>query len=156
VPYLLRSKNPTRIAEPASTSTLGILVSKQGRASSVTSINSASRFTSGVEMHTYKAMVDNIVDGDTVDVYIDLGFKIATKQRLRVAHIDTPERGQPNYKDAADAGRSLLLGKTVTIKTEKASKWGYYLAQITLESGEDYADKLVAMGLAKPYEGGTK
>jgi len=107
-------------------------------------------------MHTYKAMVDNVVDGDTIDVYIDLGFKIATKQRLRVAHIDTPERGHPKYKEAADAGRAMLLNKTVTIKTEMVSKWGYYLAQVTLESGEDYAQAMVSMGLAKPYEGGAK
>ena len=50
----------------------------------------------------------------------------------------------------------MLLNKTVTIKTEKVSKWGYYLAQVTLESGEDYAQAMVSMGLAKPYEGGTK
>lgn len=121
-----------------------------------TSIKSAIRSTFGKNMHTYKAIVDNVVDGDTIDVYIDLGFKIATKQRLRVAHIDTPERGQPNYKEAADAARSILLGKTVTIQTEKVSKWGYYLAKITLESGDDYAGRLISMGLAKPYEGGTK
>lgn len=107
-------------------------------------------------MHTYKAMVDNVIDGDTVDVFIDLGFKIATKQRMRVAHIDTPERGQTNYKEAGDAARQLMLGKTVTIKTSKVSKWGYYLAEITLDTGEDYAQKLIAMGLARPYEGGTK
>lgn len=107
-------------------------------------------------MYTYKGIVDHVVDGDTIDVFVDLGFKVVTKQRMRVAHIDTPERGQPMYKEAADAARSLLSGKTVTIKTSKVSKWGYYLADITLDSGEDYGQRLIAMGLAKPYEGGTK
>lgn len=107
-------------------------------------------------MYTYKAEVVNVVDGDTIDVIIDLGFKIGTKQRMRIAHIDTPEKGQPHYQLAADTTKSFVLNKVVTIKTEKASKWGYYLAQVTLDTGEDLGSKLVFMGLAKPYEGGTK
>lgn len=107
-------------------------------------------------MYSYKGVVEYVVDGDTMDIYLDLGFKVFTRQRMRVAHVDTPERGQPNYKEAADAARSLLLGKNITVKTSKISKWGYYLAEITTDTGEDYGKKLIEMGLAKPYEGGTK
>ena len=42
-------------------------------------------------MYHYKAKVENIVDGDTMDVVIDLGFKVTTFQRIRLAKIDTPE-----------------------------------------------------------------
>ena len=42
-------------------------------------------------MYQYKAKVERIVDGDTIDVVIDLGFKITTNQRIRLAGINTPE-----------------------------------------------------------------
>ena len=42
-------------------------------------------------MYEYKAMVDRVVDGDTLDIVIDVGFKITTHQRIRLAHVDTPE-----------------------------------------------------------------
>ena len=43
-------------------------------------------------MYDYKATVVKIVDGDTIDVDIDLGFYMVTRQRLRINRIDTPER----------------------------------------------------------------
>ena len=42
-------------------------------------------------MYKYKATVGRVVDGDTVDVVIDLGFKITTNQRIRLEGINTPE-----------------------------------------------------------------
>ena len=42
-------------------------------------------------MYEYKAHVTNVVDGDTFDCVIDLGFRVATHQRIRVDGIDTPE-----------------------------------------------------------------
>ena len=42
-------------------------------------------------MYEYKATLKKIVDGDTIDVIIDLGFKTATTQRIRFAKINTPE-----------------------------------------------------------------
>ena len=41
--------------------------------------------------YTYKAHVDRVVDGDTFDVTVDLGFRITTYQRLRLAGVETPE-----------------------------------------------------------------
>ena len=42
-------------------------------------------------MYTYKAKLDRVVDGDTVDAYIDLGFDISVHKRIRLAGIDSPE-----------------------------------------------------------------
>ena len=42
-------------------------------------------------MYQYKAKIDRIVDGDTMDIVIDLGFKITTNQRIRLKGINTPE-----------------------------------------------------------------
>jgi micrococcal nuclease len=107
-------------------------------------------------MYEYRATVENVVDGDTIDVSIDLGFKTNTRQRMRLARIDTPERGQPGYASARDFVRDATAGKVVTIRTETVSKWGYYLANVTLPDGKDLSDTLLAAQLAKPYDGGKK
>ena len=46
-------------------------------------------------MYEYKATVDRVVDGDTVDFIVDLGFSVQMKIRGRFAGVDTPERGTP-------------------------------------------------------------
>ena len=107
-------------------------------------------------MYQYKGTVENVVDGDTIDVSIDLGFKVQTKQRLRLARIDTPERSQANYQTAKDFVRDAVLNKSVMLKTEKVSKWGYYLAEVTLEDGRNLNDTLVQAQLAVYYDGGHK
>jgi len=107
-------------------------------------------------MYEYKARIESVVDGDTVDAIIDLGFKTSTRQRLRLARIDTPERGQDGYAQARDFVTCAVLDKAVNISTEKISKWGYYLATITLPDGRDLSSALIEAGLAKPYDGGKK
>ncbi len=107
-------------------------------------------------MFEYKAKVTNVVDGDTLDVEIDLGFKIATKQRLRLAHVDTAERTQKDYAEAKAFVTNLVLNKDVFLRTSKASKYGYYLAEVITEVGQNVAQLLIEQGLGKKYEGGAK
>lgn len=106
-------------------------------------------------MHEYRATVINVVDGDTIDAEVDLGFKIETKQRLRLARVDTPERGQKGYDEAKDFVIHCVFKKPVRIKTEKISKWGHYIAEVFVEE-RNLSDMLLAANLGKPYEGGTK
>jgi len=106
-------------------------------------------------MYKYNAKITNVVDGDTVDAVIDLGFKLTTVQRLRIAHIDTPERGTPGFEEAKKLLQSIALNKSVVVCTQKATKWGYYLAEIEVE-GKDVSGLMLESNLAKPYEGGTK
>lgn len=106
-------------------------------------------------MFTYRAKVYNIVDGDTIDVEIDLGFKIYTKQRIRLNRIDTPERGENGFKEATNRLKELILDKEVTLITTKISKWGYYLGDIYLDD-QDINQIMLTENLAKPYSGGTK
>lgn len=106
-------------------------------------------------MFEYKATIENVVDGDTVDAFIDLGFKVCIKQRLRLAGLDTPERGQPGYLEAKAFVIDKVLDKVVVIKTEKVSKWGYFLADVFID-GSHLNKALLAEGLAKPYDGGKK
>jgi micrococcal nuclease len=107
-------------------------------------------------MYEYRAIVENVVDGDTIDLSIDVGFKLTTRQRVRLAGIDTPEKGKPGYAAAKDFVREAILGKPVAVRTEKVSKWGYYVAHVTLSDGKDLSGTLIAAQLAKPYDGGAK
>jgi micrococcal nuclease len=91
-------------------------------------------------MYEYKAMVMKVVDGDTYDVMIDLGFDVRYKARLRLYGYDAPEvRGEEREQGLIMAAfvREAILGKMVTIKTYKDAKekWGRYLADVILEDG---------------------
>ena len=108
-------------------------------------------------MYTYKAVVTNVVDGDTVDVTVDLGFKIYTVQRIRLMGIDTPERGQPGYQEAKDRLIELVLNKEIILQTAKVSKFGYYLGLLIFEGTVITVNRtLLDENLAKPYDGGKK
>lgn len=55
--------------------------------------------------YIYKAKIINVVDGDTVDATIDVGFKMTTVQRLRLLGINTPEK---NSKDIFEKSRAII------------------------------------------------
>lgn len=113
-------------------------------------------------MYEYVATITNVVDGDTVDVDIDLGFGIWIRdERLRLFGINAPEKTGPTA-DRGKASRDYLVhlldqyGRTVRLRTEKTrdstdkkGKYGRYLA--TLLGGPAKADlnkMLVAAGHA--------
>lgn len=100
----------------------------------------------------YRADIDRVVDGDTVDVWVDLGFRIKTHQRLRLFGIDTPERGQENWAEAKAYLEKLLpKGSFATIETEKGDKYGRWIATIVNVDGEDVNKSMIDSGLAKYY-----
>lgn len=108
--------------------------------------------------YTYKAIIIRWVDGDTVYLKVDLGFRTTIETDFRVYGINTPERGQLNYKEAtADANRLAPVGTEVTIQTYKdPEKYGRWLANIFTPDGIDVAQTIIADGLGVPYFGGTK
>jgi len=79
------------------------------------------------------AVITNVVDGDTCDILIDLGFSVKVKTRFRLASINTPERGQPGWQEATDF-LNKYLNKPVTVQSTKVDKYGRYLAEIFVES----------------------
>jgi len=89
-------------------------------------------------MYEYKAEIDRVVDGDTVDFIIDLGFCVSVKIRGRLAGVDTPERGQPDFalatqtcKDLLEkAAASLPYGGKIIVKTNKTGKYGRWIVEI--------------------------
>lgn len=121
----------------------------------IPNVSEANDIFKDMPMYEYRAKIINVVDGDTVDAVIDLGFRVTTTQRLRLARVDTPERGQPKFEEAKEFVQKAVGGKEVYLRSTKVSKYGYYLASITID-GRDLSSMLIETGLAKPYDGGKK
>ena len=85
-------------------------------------------------MYQYKAQVKAVIDADTIDVLIDLGFGVHTMQRLRLYGIDAPEMKTEAGKVAKEYVKSVLLGADasmfVYVRTlkDKKDKYGRKLA----------------------------
>lgn len=111
-------------------------------------------------MYQYEATVARVVDGDTVDLVVDLGFRVHKKDRFRLAGIDTPERGQVGWVEAKQAVEALLpAGSPVIIATQHptqrdpSDKYGRWLATIVSHDGVNVNQHLLREGFAKPYGG---
>jgi len=100
-----------------------------------------------------RCKVINVVDGDTVDVEVDLGFLVATRMRVRLYGVNTPERGQPLWGEAKDFVTNQTLGIPVKLISHKPKdKYGRFLATIIRhDDGMDVNQALIDRGLAVPY-----
>ncbi len=113
--------------------------------------------------YKYKAEIIRCVDGDTVDVWVDVGFDMRIKQRLRLYGIDTPETRTRDLTEKkvglmakARVQELLEAGKCYTIWTVEKGKFGRYLARIYLEEDNCVNDMLIAEDLAVAYTGQNK
>lgn len=107
--------------------------------------------------YEYRGTVVRWVDGDTVDMNIDLGFHLTMAGRFRLDGIDTPERGRPGSLEAKARAEALApVGSHVMVLTEKGDKYGRWLAVVCPPEGPPVNVTLVYEGLAKPYDGGAK
>ena len=114
----------------------------------------------------YKCIIQRIVDGDTIDVDIDLGFGIwLRKERIRIAGIDTPEKRTRDKVEkvfglAATAKAHELVpeGSHCIIRTrrDKAGKYGRTMGDFVLEDGRLYTSIMIETHHAVPYEGQAK
>ena len=119
-------------------------------------------------MYEYRVkQVLKIVDGDTIDVDIDLGFDISFTQRVRLAGIDTPESRTTDKKEKAlglEVKQRLkdIFSKSssVVIRTEKpdsTEKYGRILGWLFIDGAEKSINEgLIADGYAWGYMGETK
>jgi len=117
------------------------------------------------EYHVKK--VTNVVDGDTIDVEIDLGFDISFSSRVRLAGIDTPESRTTNKAEKAlgleakEYVKSKIKdAKEIVIKTEKmdsSEKYGRILGWLFLDGSKvSVNEQMIADGYAWGYLGDTK
>jgi micrococcal nuclease len=107
-------------------------------------------------MYNYEAIVDRVIDGDTVDLSVDLGFNVWVKQRIRLDGIDTPEKNTNLGAGLTVYMKGLLEKKSVLLVVSKKDKFGRYLGKIFLGDTTSINDKLINLGLAKVYYGTSK
>ena len=122
-------------------------------------------------MYEYRAKINRVVDGDTVDVDIDLGFGVwMHKERVRMMGIDTPESRTRDKVEKAfgiaskDRLKELLpIGSIQVLKTEidrsgedKKGKFGRILGDFLVDDNRRCTDILVEEGHAVAYFGGSK
>lgn len=114
-------------------------------------------------MYEYSASLIRCVDGDTVDVLVDLGFNITKKERVRLLGIDTPES---STKDLVEKKLGIEAKEYITqwfakntpfrLQTTKDDKYGRILGVFTGLDEKTLNSRLVDEGYAWAYNGGTK
>tara|TARA_Y100001938_G_C8092412_1_gene435852 strand:+ start:228 stop:536 length:309 start_codon:yes stop_codon:yes gene_type:complete len=85
--------------------------------------------------YTYRAKLVRCVDGDTVDLDFDLGFYLTARIRCRLTGVNTPERGQANFKEATIILEELIKEQSdedgyFAVTTGKTGKYGRWLVVI--------------------------
>ena len=115
--------------------------------------------------------IKKVLDGDTIDVVIDLGFDLAKTERVRIAGVDTPEKRTRNLEEKAlglDATNWLKEKLNDTIKGDDelvvrtelkggVGKYGRLLGWLYVgDSDLSLNEQMITEGYAWPYDGGTK
>ena len=110
--------------------------------------------------YEYQAKVIRVLDGDTVEVDVDLGFSSTMRMKIRViakstAGFDTPETWRPKDDEervlgqaATARAKELLEDKTILLRSVKFGKYRY-VATIELEDGLDFGDHMISEGHQK-------
>lgn len=100
----------------------------------------------------YRAEVVHIVDGDTVDLNVDLGFKVWVRERFRLARIDAPERRDREawLRSKQWLEAQLPVGSTCLVRSRRMGKYGRWLGEIW-KDGRCLNDEMLELGLAKAY-----
>ena len=115
--------------------------------------------------------INRVVDGDTIDVTIDLGFDLYKKERVRIAGVDTPEKRTKNLEEKAlgiDATvwlkskleETIKGDEELTVRTELkggVGKYGRLLGWLYVgDSDISLNEQMITEGYAHAYDGGTK
>jgi micrococcal nuclease len=109
------------------------------------------------ELYKYKAKVLRVVDADTFDAEVDLGFGIKMTQRFRINDYDAPETYRPKSeaekkhgKEATTRAIELVMDKDIILRsTRLAGIYGRYGADIWLPDGRNYVEVMISEGFEK-------
>ena len=122
-------------------------------------------------MYTYKIKLDRVVDGDTIDAYIDLVFDISVKKRIRFKGINTPESRTRDLEEKArglaakDRLKNILEGtNTIQLTSHGVGKYGRCLGELEVDvvDGKECLtlanvnELLIKEGHAIAYDGGKR
>ena len=115
--------------------------------------------------------INRVVDGDTIDVTLDLGFSLTKKERVRIAGVDTPEKRTRDKEEKTlgiDATNWMKEKLTETIKGDEelvirtelvggVGKYGRLLGWLYVgDSDLSLNEQMITEGYAWAYDGGTK
>ena len=112
-------------------------------------------------MWEYRAEILRVIDGDTVDARVDLGFKVHYNVRVRLHGINAPESRTRDKEEkirglaAKERLEQLVAGKTVTLKSHGVGKFGRCLGEITV-GNSNVNTQLLKEGHAVAYDGGKR
>ena len=122
-------------------------------------------------MYTYKIKLDRVIDGDTIDAKIDLGFDISVKKRIRFMGINTPESRTRDLEEKArglaakDRLKAILEGaKIIQLCSHGVGKYGRCLGEVFIDvvdgqeklTIESVNELLIKEGHAVEYFGGKR
>ena len=118
-------------------------------------------------IYKYCCSLNRVIDGDTIDLNVDLGFHMTVVMRVRLAEIDTPELRGSERKKGLEAKKfvqeTLQHAKTIGVITDKIGRYGRYVGDIyysvqplsprwlVFEEGENLNQELLVKGLANKY-----
>ena len=124
-----------------------------------------------MEKYIYRGKLERVVDGDTIDALIDVGFDIWIKKRIRYSGIDTWESRTRDLEEKAKGLEAKARNKELLMEVSSKSgyfrlksfgvgKYGRVLGEIYIEDAEgkqhNINETLIAEGHAYIYEGGKK
>ena len=124
-----------------------------------------------MEKYIYKGKLERVVDGDTIDALIDVGFDIWIKKRIRYSGIDTWESRTRDLEEKAKGLEAKARNKELLLEVSSKSgyfrlrsygvgKYGRVLGEIFIEDAEgkqyNINETLITEGHAYVYEGGKK
>jgi len=106
--------------------------------------------------YVYKATVTRVIDGDTFEAEVDLGFYVMVVLRFRLANIDTPEIYRPSGEEELQHGReakdfveNLILGEEVHIKSYKTGLYGRWIGNVWTLDDLNLCEELKKAGFEK-------
>lgn len=122
-------------------------------------------------MYEYNVRIDRVVDGDTVDCWIDLGYNLQIHKRIRFAGINAPET---RTRDLEEKKRGLIAkewlqkkvdpkyvgsSKDIILKSYEYGKYGRVIGELFIVSGsrkQSINKMMLAEGLVTEYDGGAR
>ena len=117
-------------------------------------------------MYTYKAKCTRVVDGDTIDASIDLGWDITINKRIRLAGINAPESRTRDLEEkklglaAKERLKELMVNGDFILESKEVGKYGRVLGNLIIQSDDDSPininNTLVKEGYAVEYDGGKR
>ena len=117
-------------------------------------------------MYEYTASIRRVVDGDTIDVTIDLGFDVYINERVRLSGVDTPESRTRDLREkrygklaTARVVELMPVGSSFVVRSSSynsTGKYGRSMMDFELDDGRMLSRALVEERLAVPYNGENK